>query len=63
MITIGGIVQNKSNYSILSNLLTFSTAPPNTAPIEVMTFGPAAVSTTTAATVSKSIAMSLVFGG
>ena len=63
MITIGGIVQNKSNYSILSNLLTFSTAPPNTAPIEVMTFGPAAVSSTTAATVSKSIAMSLVFGG
>lgn len=62
MITVGGIVQNKNNYAITSNLLTFSTAPPSTAPIEVTTFGPAAVSATNAATVGKSVAMSLIFG-
>jgi hypothetical protein len=46
IVTIGGLVQNKVNYSVSGTTLTFTTAPPNTAPIEVVTFGPA-VSTST----------------
>lgn len=41
MVSIGGLTQNKTNYSISGAILTFTTAPPNTAPIEVVTFGPA----------------------
>lgn len=41
MVSIGGLVQNKINYSVSGTTLTFTTAPPNTAPIEVVTFGPA----------------------
>jgi hypothetical protein len=41
MVSIGGLTQNKNNYSISGTTLTFTTAPPNTAPIEVVTFGPA----------------------
>ena len=94
IVTVGGLVQNKVNYSVSGTTLTFTTAPPNTAPIEVITLGPA-VNTATpnalqngtsgitvlqsgnvniigtsvnvngaqAATVGKSIAMSIVFGG
>lgn len=40
-VVIGGITQNKATYSVLNNVITFSTVPPNTAPIEVTTFGPA----------------------
>jgi len=48
IVTIGGLVQNKSNYSILNNTIVFVTAPPNTSPIEVTTLGPA-ITTATAA--------------
>lgn len=41
MVTVDGIVQQKVNYSISGTTLTFTTAPPNTSPIEVVTFGPA----------------------
>ena len=41
LVTTGGVVQQKSTYSLLGTTITFSTAPANTAPIEVMTFGPA----------------------
>jgi len=41
IVTIGGLVQNKVNYSVSGTTLTFTTAPPNTSPIEVITFGPA----------------------
>jgi hypothetical protein len=41
IVTIGGLVQNKVNYSVSGTTLTFTTAPPNTSPIEVVTFGPA----------------------
>lgn len=41
MVSIGGLTQNKNNYSVSGSTLTFTTAPPNTAPIEVVTFGPA----------------------
>jgi hypothetical protein len=41
IVTIGGLVQNKVNYSVSGTTLTFTTAPPNTAPIEVITLGPA----------------------
>lgn len=47
MVSIGGLTQNKNNYSISGTTLTFTTAPPNTAPIEVITFGPA-INTATA---------------
>jgi hypothetical protein len=94
IVTVGGLVQNKVNYSVSGTTLTFTTAPPNTAPIEVITLGPAVntatpnalqngtssvnvlqsgnvnivgtsvnVNGTPAATVGKSIAMSIVFGG
>lgn len=62
IVTVGGIVQAKTNYNTTGNQLTFTAAPPVGAPVEVTTLGPAAVSNTTAATVSKAIAMSLVFG-
>lgn len=62
IVTVGGIVQAKTNYSTTSNQLTFTTPPPAGAPIEITTLGPAAINTTTAATVSKAIAMSMVFG-
>jgi len=45
LVSVGGVVQQKSTYSTSSNTLTFTTAPPNTAPIEVTTFGPAITST------------------
>ena len=48
MVSIGGFTQNKSTYTISGTTITFSTAPPNTAPIEVVTFGPA-INTATAA--------------
>jgi hypothetical protein len=41
MVSIGGLTQNKNNYGVSGSTLTFTTAPPNTAPIEVVTFGPA----------------------
>lgn len=41
LVTIGGIVQEKTNYSLSGTTLTFSTAPPNDSPVEIMTFGPA----------------------
>ena len=46
LVTVGGITQEKVNYGVSGTTLTFNTAPPNTAPIEVMTFGPAINSTT-----------------
>ena len=48
LVTIGGITQEKVNYSVSGTTLTFTTAPPNTSPIEVITFGPA-INTATAA--------------
>jgi len=53
IVTIGGLIQNKVNYSVSGTTLTFSTAPPNTAPIEVITLGPA-VSTSTVTLVGGS---------
>lgn len=41
IVTIGGLVQNKVNYSVSGTTLTFNTAPPNTEAIEVITLGPA----------------------
>ena len=41
LVTVGGITQEKVNYGVSGTTLTFTTAPPNNAPIEVMTFGPA----------------------
>lgn len=41
LVTIGGLTQNKNNYSVSGTTLTFTDAPPNSAPIEVITFGPA----------------------
>ena len=41
IVTIGGITQEKVNYNVNGTTLTFITAPPNTSPIEVTTFGPA----------------------
>jgi hypothetical protein len=46
LVTVGGITQEKVNYSVSGTTLTFTTAPPNTSPIEVMTFGPAINSST-----------------
>ena len=48
IVTIGGLVQNKNNYSITNNAIIFVTAPPNTSPIEVTTLGPAITSATAA---------------
>lgn len=45
LVTVGGVVQNKTNYSVNANILTFTTAPLNTTPIEIITFGPAVTST------------------
>jgi hypothetical protein len=42
---VGGVVQQKSTYTVASTTLTFSTAPLATSPIEIITFGPAISST------------------
>jgi hypothetical protein len=49
MVSIGGLTQNKNNYGVSGSTLTFTTAPPNTAPIEVVTFGPATPASLTVA--------------
>ena len=41
IVTVGGIVQAKNTYSVTGTTLTFTTAPPNSSPIEIVTFGPA----------------------
>ena len=38
MVSMAGTLQPRSVYSVAGNVLTFSSAPPNTAPIEVTTF-------------------------
>jgi hypothetical protein len=38
MVALAGTLQPRSIYSVSGNVLTFSSAPPNTAPIEVTTF-------------------------
>ena len=45
LVTVGGVVQQKSTYAVASTTLTFSTAPLVSSPIEVITFGPAMIST------------------
>jgi len=57
IVSIGGIAQNKATYSVSGTTLTFSAAPPNTAPIEVTTFGPA-ITTATAAGANTQIQFS-----
>ena len=44
LITIGGIVQPKSTYTLAGSTITFSSAPPTGAPIEIQTFATTAVS-------------------
>lgn len=41
LVTVGGVTQQKINYTISGSILTFTTAPALSAPIEVLTFGPA----------------------
>lgn len=41
LVSLGGVVQQKTTYNTTNNVLTFSTAPALNAPIEVTTFGPA----------------------
>jgi hypothetical protein len=38
IVSLAGTFQPRNTYSIVGNVLTFSSAPPNTAPIEVTTF-------------------------
>jgi hypothetical protein len=38
MVSLAGTLQPRSVYSVAGNVITFSSAPPNTAPIEVTTF-------------------------
>lgn len=38
LIAIGGIVQPKSTYTLAGNVINFSSAPPNGAPVEIQTF-------------------------
>jgi len=38
-VSVGGVMQPRSYYSISNANITFSTAPPNTAPVEVTTLG------------------------
>ena len=44
MVAVQGILQPKTTYSLSGNVLTFSSAPPETAVIEVTTFGGSVVS-------------------
>jgi len=41
LVTVSGVTQQKTAYSVSGTTLTFTSAPTNAAPIEVMTFGPA----------------------
>ena len=44
MVAVQGVLQPKTTYSVSGKVLTFSSAPPNTAIIEVTTFGGSVVS-------------------
>lgn len=44
MVAVQGVLQPKTSYSLSGKVLTFDSAPPNTATIEVTTFGGAVVS-------------------
>ena len=44
MVAVQGVLQPKTSYSLSGNVLTFSSAPPDTAVIEVTTFGGSVVS-------------------
>jgi hypothetical protein len=44
IVAVQGVLQPKSSYTVSGNILTFSSAPPNTAIIEVTTFGGSVVS-------------------
>jgi hypothetical protein len=44
MVAVQGVLQPKTSYSLSGNVLTFSSAPPETAIVEVTTFGGAVVS-------------------
>jgi hypothetical protein len=44
MVAVQGVLQPKTTYSLSGNVLTFSSAPPETAVIEVTTFGGSVVS-------------------
>lgn len=44
IVAVQGVLQPKSSYTVSGNTLTFSSAPPNTAIIEVTTFGGTVVS-------------------
>jgi len=41
LVTVSGVTQQKTAYSVSGTTLTFTSAPTNAAPIEIMTFGPA----------------------
>jgi len=44
IVAVQGVLQPKSSYTVSGNILTFSSAPPSTAIIEVTTFGGSVVS-------------------
>lgn len=46
LVTVGGLVQQKTKYSLSGAILTFVNPPPNGSPIEVTTFGPAITTAT-----------------
>lgn len=58
MVAVQGVLQPKTTYSLSGNVLTFSSAPPETAIIEVTTFGGAVVSGGSSSALTWNIASS-----
>jgi hypothetical protein len=58
IVAVQGVLQPKSSYTVSGNVLTFSSAPPNTAIIEVTTFGGSVVSSSGNSAMSWNIASS-----
>jgi hypothetical protein len=59
MVSLAGTLQPRTGYTVTGNLLTFSSAPPNTAAIEVTSFSEGGGSGTSSA---RALGYSLVFG-
>jgi hypothetical protein len=60
MVSLAGTLQPRTGYTVTGNLLTFSSAPPNTAAIEVTSFSAGGGGSSTSS--ARALGYSLVFG-
>jgi hypothetical protein len=63
IVAMGGLFQPRTTYTVSGSTISFSSAPANTAPIEVTTFSGTGAGASTGITTGKAIAMAMIFGG